>query len=128
MAASSVYVGTPKTWHQVLATANANRDGTGTLEDLVSGGSIGSRVDRVRVQARGATTAGVIRLFMQDNSANKRLIREKLVEAITPSTLIEAWSGEITFPDGLPIPNGWTLRVSTHNAESFNAFAFGGDF
>lgn len=128
MAANPVFVGTPKTWHAALATANANRDGSGTLVDLVAGGSNGSRVERVRIQAAGVTTAGVIRLFLQDALANKRLYREKVVDAVTPTTAIEAWSGDITFPDGLPIPNGWTLRAATHNAETFNAFAHGGDF
>lgn len=128
MAAGPVHIGTPKTWHAALSAANTNRDGSGTLVDVVAGGSIGSRIDRLRLQAAGTTNVGVIRLFMQDASANKRLYREVLVPAVTPSTSIAAWSQELVFPDGLPIPNGWTLRASTHNAENFNAIAHGGDF
>jgi hypothetical protein len=127
MASSSVFIGTPKAWQAALATANTNRDGvTGTYVDLVAAGAApGTRVDRVRIQAAGSTTAGVIRLFVSDGT-NVMLLREILVPAITPSTAIEAWSQEVTL--NLVLANGWTLRASTHNAEAFKAFAFGGNF
>lgn len=127
MASSSVFIGTPKTWQAPLSVANTNRDGTtGTYVDLVAAGSApGSRVDRVRLQAAGSTTAGVIRLFVSDGT-NVMLLREILVAAITPSATVEAWSQEITL--NLVLANGWTLRASTHNAEAFKAFAYGGNF
>lgn len=127
-AANAVYVGTPQTWQQALSAANTNRDGTGTIADLVSAVTAGSRVDSVRVQAIGTTTAGVIRLFLYDGT-NTYLIREILVPAVAPSTTVEAWSAEITFPGGLVLKNNnWKLRASTHNAENFRIFAQGGDY
>lgn len=126
MSSAPVFVGTPKTWHiNVAATANTNRDGTGTLATLMSAGSSGSRIDSIRIQSVGTVTAGVVRIFITDGT-NIRLHKELLVTATTPSTTVEAWSREITF-SGFVLPTGWGLRVSTHNAEAFNAFAFGGD-
>jgi hypothetical protein len=130
MAAAPVYIGTPKTLGiAALTTANTNRDGTtGTYVTVVTAGAApGSRIDRVRIQASGTVTAGVVRLFLSDGS-NVRLLREVIVPATTPSTTVEAWSQDVTFPDGIPISNAWLLKASTHNSETFNVFAFGGDF
>lgn len=127
MASTAIYVGTPKTWHASLSAANTNRDGSGTIVTLASGGSNGSRIDRVKVVARGATTAGVIRLFLNDGT-NTYLYEEIMVDAITPSTSVKVWKGEITFADGIALPNGWSLRASTHIAEAFTAVAHGGDY
>ena len=127
MANSPIFVGAPQTWMAALSAANTNRDGTGTIVDILTGGSNGSRVDKVRVQASGATTAGAVRLYIYDGT-NTYLIREMIVAAVTPSTTVEAWSGEVDL-DGLVLPtNAWKLRASTHNAEAFKVFAKGGNF
>lgn len=127
MASTPIYVGTPKTWQAALAAANTNRDGTGTLVDVVSAGSLGSRLDKVRVCASGTTTAGVIRLFVFDGT-NSYLVREILVSAATPGTAQDVWAQDIDL-DGLVLTNNtWKLRASTHNAEAFKIFVKGGDF
>lgn len=126
MSSAPVFVGTPKTWQQIVSTANTGRDGTGTVATVVTAGSSGSRIGRVRAVGAGTVTAGVIRLFLNDGT-NKRLIKEIMVTATTPSATVETWLGDVTFPDGLFLPNGWSLLASTHNAETFNVFAFGGD-
>lgn len=127
MSANPIYIGAPKTWQAALSAANTNRDGTGTIVDVVSGGSTGSRIDKVRAVASGSSSAGVIRLFLYDGT-NTYLIKEMLVSAITPSTAQGVWSGEWD-ADGLVLPNNnWKLRASTHNAEAFKVFAKGGDF
>lgn len=126
MATAPQYVGTPKSWHAALSAANTNRDGTGTIVNVVSGGASGSRIDRVRIVSRGTTTAGVVRLFLSDGT-NIRLLKEVLVDAITPSTSIAVFMADVTFADGLTVPVGWSLQASTHNAENFNVIAQGGD-
>jgi hypothetical protein len=126
MASSSVFIGTPKVWQAALATANTNTDGTGTVVDVVVAGSApGSRVDRVRVQASGTTTAGKVRLFVFDGT-NIYMLREIMVTPVTPSATVEAFSAEVTLD--IDLPNGWTLRASTLNAELFKVFAYGGNF
>lgn len=127
MAVAPVYVGTPKTWQAALSAANTNLDGTGTLVDVVSAGSTGSRLDKVRVVANGTTTAGGVRLFLFDGT-NNYFFKEILVSAITPSATTSPWEGEIDL-DGLTLPtSAWKLRASTRNAEAFKIFVKGGDF
>jgi hypothetical protein len=127
MAVSPIYVGAPQTWQKALITANTNRDGSGTVEDVMTGGSSGSRIDKVRVVASGTVTAGVIRLYLYDGT-NTYLIKEIIVPATTPSTSVEVFAAEWD-ADGLVLPsNIWKLRASTHIGEAFKVFVKGGNF
>lgn len=127
MASAGVYIGSPQTWHAALSAANTNRDGTGTIVDVTSGGASGSRIDKVRVSASGSTTAGIIRLFLYDGT-NNYMIKEIPVTAITPSASVAVFEAEWD-ADGLVLPtSSWKLRASTHNAEAFKVFAKGGNF
>jgi hypothetical protein len=127
MGTTPVFVAAPKTWQQSMTTANANRDGTGTLVDVVSAGSNGSRVDSIHVEAQATTTPGMVRLYLFDGTTN-RLFDEIPVSAVVPSGTVKAFQADISYPDGLVLPSGWKLRAAPHNSETFNIFARGGDF
>jgi len=117
-----------------ISTANTGLDGSGTLATLVTGGASGTRVERVNVKAIVTTTAGMIRFFLCDSAGtpNKRLVHELPVSAVTPAASTPAFESEWVRTDGQPlviVPSGWTLRVSTHNAESFDVVpVVSGDF
>jgi hypothetical protein len=127
MSTSPIFVGTPKAWQNQISAANTARDGSGTLVTIAAGGPNGSRISSVKAVAAATVTAGVVRLFLNDGT-NKRLLKEILVPATTPSTSVETWSADYTFVDGLVLANGWSLMAATNNAETFNVFALGGDF
>lgn len=130
MTATPVFVQTPKQWFAQVSTANTNRDGTGTLVDIVSGATNGTKIDCIYIQAAGTVTAGVVRLYVNDGT-NTRLWKEVMVTATTPSTSVQAWNStiDLSYPGGgMFIPNGYKLRASTHNSETFNIIAVGGDF
>jgi hypothetical protein len=111
----------------VISAANTARDGTGTIVDVLTGGSSGTRIDDLTVTAQGTTTAGVVRIFVSDGT-NTRLWKEILVPANTPSTTNATWSYSVS-DLALIIKSGWKLRASTHNAESFNVLVTrAGDF
>ena len=110
-----------------VSTANTGRDGSGTVVTIWTPGADGGRLDYVRVQATGTTTVGVVRLFVYDGSLYF-LWKELLVTAITPSTTVEAFSIEFVPTEPLALPTGYSLRASTHNAETFKVFAHGGNF
>lgn len=115
-----------------ISTANTNRDGTGTIATILTAGQDGTRVDRVQWKATGATTAGVVRLYVVDAAATIRLLAEALVTAITPSATIKSAEGEFVRTDGQPLvmlEPGMILKASTHNAESFDVLpVVAGDF
>ncbi len=132
MAVSPQYTGTPKVGVGQLTTANANRDGTGTIGMIFTAGPKGSRIDALCLKATATTTTGMIRLFIHDG-ANSRLLTEVPVLAVTPGAASPSWEAQLntnTMSQVLPIilPTGYSLRASTGKSETFNVIAVGGDF
>lgn len=112
-----------------ISTANTNRDGTGTLGTVLTGAADGTRIHKITIKAAVTTTAGMIRLYI-DNLTNVRLWKEITVDAVTPSATVEAFSEVIDLPgeDALNIPSGYILKASTEKAEAFNVIAEGGNY
>lgn len=130
MATAPVFAATPGSEAAAIAaTANTNRDGTGTVSTVFTAGASGSKVERLKLKATGTTTAGMLRVFLHNGTAFF-LFEEVPVTAITPSATVETWEGELLFDDDAPLilPTSWTIRVSTHNAEAFVAVTVAGDF
>lgn len=132
MAAAPVFTATPKVAIAAIATANTNRDGTGTIGTLWTAGSLGSRIETITITATGATTAGMIRLYIH-NGTTAFLWKEIDVSAITPTATVKAFTytldcGDANHPNILVLQAGYTLRASTHIAETFNVLVFGGDY
>ncbi len=105
-------------------TANANRNGTGTVDTIVTAGSSGSRIRFVTFKAVATSTAGTLRLFVHNGSAYF-LLAEITVIAITASATQPAFETTYYMPEGLDLPASYSLRFSTEKAEVFHAIAFG---
>jgi hypothetical protein len=127
MATQAQYAATPRSAVGQVSTANANRDGTGTIVSIFSAGANGSRVDDIWIVATGTVTAGVVRLYLNDGT-NTRLWQEIMVTATTPSTTVQTFNTAL-FNQALILPNGWSLQASTNNANTFNILVTrAGDF
>jgi hypothetical protein len=127
MSTSAQYAATPRTAVAQATTANTARDGTGTLATVFTAGASGSRIDDITITATGTTTAGMVRLFLHDGTT-ARLWREVAVSAITPSATVSPFSS-LLGNLALVLQTGWSLRASTHNAETFNVLVTrAGDF
>lgn len=132
MAANPSYAAAPRCGIGQVSTANANRDGTGTIGTVFTAGASGSRIDAIHIKAVGTATAGMVRLFIHDGT-NARLLTEVPVLPVTPAASLPSWEAQLntnTMTEVLPIilPTGYSLRASTNNAETFNVIAVGGDF
>lgn len=127
MSVSANYAATPRAALAQVSTANTNRDGTGTIATVLTAGASGSRVDDIVVTATGTTTAGMVRLFINDGS-NTRLWTEIPVTAVVPSGTVQAFTSSL-LNQALLLPSGYSLRASTNNAETFNvSVTRAGDF
>lgn len=126
MASTPAYASTPRIGMAQVSTANTNRNGTGTIADVLTGVAAGTRIERVVVEGTGTTTAGMVRLYLYDGT-NTRLYREVSVTAITPSASVQVFRSEFALTDCVLPSASWKLQASTHNAETFNLFAFGAD-
>jgi len=128
MASDPIFTDTIAPGVVAIATANANRDGTGTIGTLWTPGSDGGICWSVDIKATVTTTAGTVRLYVHNGSAYF-LIREIGVPAIPVSATQPAYETTIDFGErGLKLPTGWSLRASTEKAENFNVLAHAEDF
>lgn len=132
MASAPIFTGTPRCAIGQVSTANTNRDGTGTIATIFTPGANGSRIETITIMAVGTTTAGMIRLYIYDGT-NARLWKEIDVAALTPGGTQKGFTavidcGDANHPNILVLPTGYSLRGSTHNAETFNVLVVGGDY
>lgn len=126
MAADPAFAVTPRIASVNVATANTNRDGTGTVATLITGASTGTRIAEIVIKARVTTTAGQVRVFLHDGT-NFFFFDEIAVAAATPSNSVQSTRVSTTY-NNLVLPNAsWSVRVSTHNAESIDVTALGAD-
>lgn len=107
-----------------ISTANANRDGTGTIVDLWSAGERGTVIEKIKAKAEVTTTAGMVRILIHDGS-DWALLHEMIVSAITVAADVKSWEEEITV--NMKLPRGWKIGAAPHNAEAFKVHAWGGD-
>ena len=126
------YIKQPKTGNARFSTANTNRDGSGSLSTAIwTAPAEGSRIDQIQIQATGTTTAGMVRIYLIDASANIRAFREVKVTAITVDATTRGFSEILRNADGSPIcylGASESLKFAPHAAEQFDVIAFGGDY
>lgn len=127
MALNPQFAATPRIGVTNVSVANTNRDGTGTIATLITGGAAGTRVTEIVCKARGTTTAGMVRIFLHDGT-NFFLFDEVSIAAVaTPGASTQTTRTRFNY-DNLVLPSAsWSIRVSTHNAESIDVTAFGAD-
>jgi hypothetical protein len=129
MASTINFASTPRVAGVTVATANTNRDGTGTVATVIAAGANGTRIDRLRAQAIVTTTAGQVRLFLYNGSAYFAL-QELAIAAATVSATVQGANAEVVYGDLRPLtlPSGWSIVAATNNAESITVTAYGADF
>lgn len=111
-----------------VATANSNLDGTGTLGTVLTGASNGTNIQSVTVKSIVSTSAGMIRLFINNGVANY-LYSEIPVPAVTKSSTAHSYSArEIFGGNDFALQSGHILKASTQVGETFNVIAEGLDW
>lgn len=126
MATQPAFATVPKIGLAQVSTANTNRDGTGTIVDVITGATNGTRIAEIVCESTGTTTAGMIRLYLTDGT-NTRLFDEISIAAATPSASVRATRVSTIYTNLILPSSSWKLRASTHNAETINVIALGAD-
>ena len=126
MAPVQNYAATPSIGAAVLSAANPNRNGTGTVVNVLTAGIYGARIDKITIKAVGSTTSGMVRIFLFDGTTyflyDESSVLEVTVDPSTPSfrrTLATL---------ALDLPANWSLRASTANAEILYFIAEGATY
>jgi len=100
-----IYPLTPKVSWGALTAANTAKDGTGTVATLFTAGANGARIDQIKARALGTNVATVLRLFINNGSANSTaannsLIHEATIAATTLSEVAALADNDITITKG----------------------------
>ena len=128
MAGTPSFIFTPRENSVNVALDNTNRDGSGTVSSLIIGASAGTKINEIVAQATVTTTAGMIRVFLStDGATTWRLFDELPISANTVSASNGGLRVAKTYSNLILDDSNCELGVTTHNSESINVFALGGD-
>jgi hypothetical protein len=120
-----------------LKTANTAKDGTGTVLTIFTADATnGGRVDRISARAVGTNVASVLRVFVNNGSANSTVANNTLItEATLPATTLSevAALADVTIsgtPFPLVLPPGYKLMVTlgTTISAGVRVTAYGGKY
>src|SRR4051794_30627293 len=121
MATEPAFASTPRCEIAQIATANTNRDGTGTIGTVATGVAAGTKIEEVHIHATVTTTAGMVRLYLSnDGGTTWRLFDEVVVSAITVAAGTAGFDAVKTYSNLVLRDASAKLGASTHNAETFN--------
>jgi len=135
---------TPKvSWTDNITSANTAKDGTGTTNLLFTAGANGSKIDQIKVRAKGTNVATVMRFFVNNGSdpttaTNNTLAHEETLAATTLSEVAELADVDVTIAKNtgevaVPIPYlpaGYRIYVTigTAVAAGVQATCWGADY
>lgn len=99
-----------------LKTQNTAMDGTGTVLTIFTADATnGGFVSRIIAKAAGTNAATVLRIFVNNGSANSTIANNALIgELSLAATTANAAAAlaEYTYPLNLPMPAGYKLNVT----------------
>lgn len=131
---SPIFVATPKNWFASTAlAANAAVDGTGTVVTVLTAGANGAKVKKIRLNHLGSNIATVVRLFINNGSANSTaanngLVYEYTMAANTLSQVAASVPAEINLDLALAAGYKLNVTVGTTIASGIMVNAEGGDY
>lgn len=130
MAASPTYASTPRLGVAAVSTANTNRDGTGTIVDVLTGVAAGTRVERIVLKATGDPADSIVTVFIHNGTSYFLFDEVDLGNPAAASTTVEGYRFEKTYID-LVLPStsfklAFAITVALTSGV-INAFAFGAD-
>lgn len=117
-----VVPGIPANGWDVLSSANTAKDGTGTVATVFTAhAAYGSRVDFLKVRAKGTNVATVLRVWLNNGSTNATAGNNSLfVERTLPATTLSETSElqDVVIPMDVSLPPGYKVNVTIGTAIS----------
>lgn len=110
MASSPAFAATPRIGATTISTANANRDGTGTIATIITAAATGTQIREINFKATGTTVASQLNIYLYDGTTYS-VLDEVSVSATTASTTVASYESSVRY-DNLFLPSGWSVRAS----------------
>ena len=130
MATNPAFTSTPRVGVGAVSTANTNRDGTGTIVDILTGVAAGTKVFEVVVKATGDPADSIVTLFLYNGTTSYLFDEFDLGDPAAGSATVEGYRVSRTY-DNLVLPTAsWKLQAAVTvalTAGVLNVFALAGD-
>jgi hypothetical protein len=130
MAGIPTYPSTPRAAVAAVSAANTNRDGTGTIVDILTGVAAGTRIDEIVVQATSDPADSVLTIFLHNGTSYFLFDEIDLDNPSAASATVTGYRARRVY-DNLVLPSSsWKLAAAitaTLTAGVMNVYAFGGD-
>lgn len=131
MATQPLFVSDLRLGIAAVSSANTNRDGTGTIVDIIPGvAAPGSKIERIVAQATGDPADSVLTLFLHNGTSWFLFDEIDLSNPVAASTILPAFRAERKYEE-IYLPNashkiGAAITVAP-TAGVVNVFAWVGD-
>ena len=131
MASTPNFTGTPRIGVASVSTANTNRDGTGTIVDIITGVAAGTKINEVVIKSTGNPADSIVTLFVYDGTTSWLFDEVDLGDPAAASATVTGYRINV-FYDNLILPSSsHKLQAAITVAPTagvVNVFALGGDF
>jgi len=130
MATSPIFASTPVLGFASVTAANTNRDGTGTIVDIVTSGSSGTRIDEIVLQATGNPADSTVTIYIHDGSSYRLFDEFDIGDPAAASTTLAGYRASRSYTN-LVLPTGYKLAAAITVAltsGAINVFAHGANF
>lgn len=130
----AIFPGIPSIAWGTIDTANTAKDGTGTVVTVFTADAVyGSRVDFIKVRAKGTNIQTVMRVWINNGStnatpANNTLFTERTIAATSLSETTEL--ADVLIPMDVSLPPGYKINITigTSVAAGLHVNAHGGEY
>lgn len=130
MASAPAFAATPRIGFAAVSAANTNRDGTGTIADIITGAASGTKINRLVLKATGDPADSVVTVYIHDGTSYRLFDEFDLGDPAAASTTVAGYRTERKYED-LVLPSAsYKLAAAITvalTAGAINAFAFGAD-
>lgn len=129
MASSPQFINTGVVASVNVASANTALDGTGTITQLVSGASGGTRILEIVAKCAVTSVAAQVGIFIStDSGSTWRLFDQLTIGAATVSTSVASNRVSRSYTNLVLADATQRLGVTTTISQSTNVIALGGNF
>jgi hypothetical protein len=127
MAANPNYAAFPRIMSATVQTANAARDGTGTLATLGLAGTLGTLIDTINITGTTSTTAGSVRIFRTPGTVGVTIgtlsFAGTVATVTTTGTNHGLTTGNLVYTDG-QIPADYRVLGATLTVTGAQSFTY----
>lgn len=130
MASAPAFASVPRLGVAAVSVANTNRDGTGTIADVLVGVAAGTRIERVVLEATGNPADSVVTLFIHNGTSYFLFDEFDLGDPAAASATSVAFRIERAYRDLILPSASFKLAAAITvalTAGVINVFAFGAD-